>query len=494
MALLGSLNTGASGVKTHGKTMQVVGNNIANVNTFGFKRNNVAFEDLMGNAWPQGASSTEASNGVKIGAVEMDYSQGAFESTALTTDMAIAGGGFFTVVSPSTNKESYTRNGQFSYDKEGFLSTLRGGRIQALKVDRITGESKGIPGALQVLGLVDAPQPTGTGIKGTGMKLAANLDANASVKDVPVDPTNVTDNMYNFATSTTVYDALGNTHAATVAMRKRPDLPEQIDPGTGQPIAGTGVSNQWEYYVMFDGASLGQIPGTMVAVGGGFMQFTDDGKLIAATGGSFEAQPGGVDPDGNPLPGGPPRLIPQPVDPDTGVPQFAIPFGGGAPLVIGINLGEGFNPDDPTDPRSGLDGITQFAGSYNVLRTSADGNPAGTLESIFLEDNGTVNGMFDAGYTRSIGRLVLTKFDNPGKLAQVGENMLVETLGSGKKVTGEAGTAGLGEIRSKSLEQSNVDLSQEFVKMVETQRAFQASAKTVTTSDEMIQDLINMKR
>ena len=494
MALLGSLNTGASGVKTQGKTMQVVGNNIANVNTFGFKSNKVAFEDLMGNAWPQGATFTKASNGVKIGGVQMDHSQGAFETTTLSTDLAIAGGGFFTIVNPSTGKESYTRNGQFSYDKEGFLSTLRGGRIQALKVDRITGVSKGIPGALQVLGLVDAPQPTGTGHKGTGIKLAANLDANASVKDVPVDPTNVLDNMYNFATSTTIYDALGNSHTATIAMRKRPDLPEQIDPGTGQPIAGTGVSNQWEYYVMFDGSSLGQVPGTMVAVGGGFMQFTDDGKLIAATGGSFEAQPGGVDEDGQPLPAGPPRLIPQPVDPDTGVPQFAIPFGGGAPLVIGLHLGDGFNPDDPTDPRSGLDGITQFAGHYNVLRTSADGNPAGILESIFLEDNGTVNGVFDAGYTRAIGRIVLTKFDNPGKLAQVGENMLVETLGSGKKVTAEPGTAGFGEIRSKSLEQSNVDLSQEFVKMVETQRAFQASAKTVTTSDEMIQDLINMKR
>lgn len=494
MALLGSLNTGASGVKTQGKTMQVVGNNIANVNTFGFKSNKVAFEDLMGNAWPQGATFTKASNGVKIGGIQMDHSQGAFETTTLSTDLAIAGGGFFTIVNPSTGKESYTRNGQFSYDKEGYLSTLRGGRLQALKVDRITGDSKGIPGALQVLGLVDAPQPTGTGHKGTGIKLAANLDANASVKDVPVDPTNVLDNMYNFATSTTVYDALGNSHTATVAMRKRPDLPEQIDPGTGQPIAGTGVSNQWEYYVMFDGSSLGQVPGTMVAVGGGFMQFTDDGKLIAATGGSFEAQPGGVDEDGQPLPAGPPRLIPQPVDPDTGVPQFAIPFGGGAPLVIGLHLGDGFNPDDPTDPRSGLDGITQFAGHYNVLRTSADGNPAGILESIFLEDNGTVNGVFDAGYTRAIGRIVLTKFDNPGKLAQVGENMLVETLGSGKKVTAEPGTAGFGEIRSKSLEQSNVDLSQEFVKMVETQRAFQASAKTVTTSDEMIQDLINMKR
>ena len=494
MALLGSLNTGASGVKTQGKTMQIVGNNIANVNTFGFKSNQVAFEDLMGNAWPQGATFTKASNGVKIGGIQMDHSQGAFETTTLSSDMAIAGGGFFTIVNPSTGKESYTRNGQFSYDKEGFLSTLRGGRIQALKVDRITGVSKGIPGALQVLGLVDAPQPTGTGLKGTGIKIAANLDANASIKDVPVDPTNVLDNMYNFATSTTIYDALGNSHTATIAMRKRPDLPEQIDPGTGQPIAGTGVSNQWEYYVMFDGSSLGQVPGTMVAVGGGFMQFTDDGKLIAATGGSFEAQPGGVDEDGQPLPAGPPRLIPQPVDPDTGVPQFAISFGGGTPLVIGLHLGDGFNPDDPTDPRSGLDGITQFAGHYNVLRTSADGNPAGILESIFLEDNGTVNGVFDAGYTRAIGRIVLTKFDNPGKLAQVGENMLVETLGSGKKVTAEPGTAGFGEIRSKSLEQSNVDLSQEFVKMVETQRAFQANAKTVTTSDEMIQDLINMKR
>ena len=494
MALLGSLNTGASGVKTHGKAMQLIGNNIANVNTFGYKSNDVAFEDLMGNSWPQGSAVTKASNGVSIGGVEMDSSQGAFENTSISTDMAIAGGGFFTIVNPVTGKEVYTRNGEFSYNKEGYLSTLRGGLVQALQVDRLTGESKGIPGSLKVLGLVDAPQPTGNGQRGTGIKIAANLDANATVKDIPVDPSNVLDSMYNFATSTTVYDALGNSHAATIAMRKRPDLPEQIDPATGQPIAGTGVSNQWEYYLMFDGASLGQVPGVMIAVGGGFMQFTDDGKLIATTGGSFEAQPGGVGPDGQPLPAGPPRLIPQPVDPDTGVPQFAVAFGGGTPIVLGLHLGEGYNPDDPRDPRTGLDGITQFAGHYNVIRTSADGNPSGNLESIYLQDNGTVNGVFDAGYTRAIGRIVLTKFDNPGKLAQVGDNMLVETLGSGKKVTGEAGTAGLGEIRSQSLEQSNVDLSEEFVNMVETQRAFQASAKTVTTSDEMIQDLINMKR
>ena len=105
-----------------------------------------------------------------------------------------------------------------------------------------------------------------------------------------------------------------------------------------------------------------------------------------------------------------------------------------------------------------------------------------------------MTGVRDSGYTRPIGRIVLTKFDNSGKLAQIGDNLLQETLGSGKKVTGEPGTAGFGEVRSMSLEQSNVDLSQEFVKMIESQRAFQANAKTVSTSDEMISDLINMKR
>jgi flagellar hook protein FlgE len=495
MALLGSLQTGASGVKTQGKAMQVIGNNIANVNTYGFKRNVVAFEDLMGNSYPQGGSFTQVTNGVKIGAVEQEFTQGAFETTSMTTDMAIGGGGYFTVVDPATAKEFYTRNGQFSYDKEGFLSTPRGLRVQALEVDRNTGESKGLPGSMKVLGLVDPPSPSGDGRNGTGIRIAANLDANAIVKDVPLDPTNVRDSMYNFATSTTVYDQYGNTHTATVAFRKRPDLPEQVDATTGLPIPGTGVRNQWEYYMMFDGASLGQMPGTQVAVGGGFLQFTDDGKLIAATSGSFEAQPGGVDPaTGQPLPGGPPRLVPQPVDPETGVPQFAVPFNGEDPVVLGLHLGDGFNPDDPTDPRTGLDGITQFAGKYNVIQASADGNSSGTLENISVQSDGTVIGVFDSGYTRPIGRIVLTKFDNSGKLAQVGDNLLQETQGAGKKVTGQAATAGFGEIRSMSLEQSNVDLSNEFVKMIESQRAFQANAKTVTTSDEMITELVNMKR
>ena len=225
--------------------MQVTGNNISNVNTFGFKRNIIAFEDLLGNDYPQGRSFTKVSNGVKIGSVEMEVSQGALESTQLTTDLAIAGGGYFTVIDPSTSNEYFTRNGQMSYDKDGFLATPRGYRVHALEVARITKESKGLPGSLKILGLVDPPQPSGDGRNNTGMKIAANLDANAVVKDVPFDPTNVRDTMYNFATSTTVYDQYGNTHTASVVFRKRPDLPEQVDAGTGLPIPGSGVRNQW---------------------------------------------------------------------------------------------------------------------------------------------------------------------------------------------------------------------------------------------------------
>ena len=109
MALLGSLQTGASGVRTHGKAMAVVGNNIANVNTFGFKRNEVAFEDVMGNEYPQGASFTQVTNGVKIGAVKQDFTQGTFENTSSHTDMAIGGNGFFTLINPRSGQEIYSR-------------------------------------------------------------------------------------------------------------------------------------------------------------------------------------------------------------------------------------------------------------------------------------------------------------------------------------------------------------------------------------------------
>lgn len=492
MSLLGSLNAGSSGVKTMGKAMTVIGSNIANVNTVGYKSTRVAFEDILASNFSQGVGPTKLSQGVGIASVNSNFSQGSFEQTEKQTDLAMNGNGFFTVLD-DFGKTFYTRAGNFTYDGEGVLSTDRGLFVQVRDIDPQTGESIGFPHKLKILGTVDPPQRTGDGTAGSGIEVKANLDSNSPLRETPFDPTNITSTMYNFSTSTTVFDDLGDEHTATVLFRRRPDIPAQTDPATGQTTPG--VKNQWEWYLSFDGADLGQRPGQLIAQGGGFMQFDDDGRLLQATGGQFVGQPGGVDPvTGQAIPAGPPILQPAPVNPETGYPQVVVDFGGDTPQVIGVNIGVGSNPDDPTDERTGLDGVTQFAAASKVLDVTADGHPSGTLEDVLIGTDGVITGVFDSGHNRQMGQVMLTKFDNPEKLIKAGDNLFNRSVLAGKAVTGSPGIGGFGTVRSQALEQSNVDLSQEFVKMVETQRAFQANAKTVTVSDEMVDVMVNMKR
>lgn len=491
MALLGSLSAGASGVTTFGRAMTVVGSNIANVNTAGYKASRVSFEDILSSDFVQGTGKTKVSQGVNISSINADLSQGSFEQTGVNTDLAINGDGFFRV-QDRFGKSFFTRAGQFTYDKDGYLSTDRGLQVQTKTLDPITGSSIGEPQKLKVLGIVDPPQRTGDGTSGSGIKVEANLDANAPIKEIPFDPTNVQNSMYNFSTTVTVFDDLGDEHTGTLVYRRRPNVPPTTN-AQGQTVPG--VKNQWEWYLTFDGADLGQRPGQQVAVGGGFMQYDDDGRLMQATGGKFAAQPGGVDPVTNqPRPAGPPILQPAPVNPQTGIPQVTIDFGGSSPQVVGISMGLGSNPKDPLDDRTGLDGVTQFASASKVSRISADGHPSGTLEDVVVQYDGTVTARFDSGYSRNLARITLSKFDNPGKLVKTGDNLFQKSASAGNEVIGDPGIGGFGQIRSQTLEQSNVDLAKEFVKMVENQRGFQANAKTVTTSDEMLQDLVGMKR
>ena len=492
MSLLGSLNAGSSGVKTMGKAMTVIGSNIANVNTVGYKTSRVSFEDVLASNFSQGIGPTKLSQGVGIASVNANFAQGSFEQTEKQTDMAINGTGFFTV-KDKFDKTFFTRAGNFSFDAEGMLTTDRGLYVQVKDIDPQSGDTVGFPHRLKVLGTVDPPLRTGDGTLGSGVGLTANLDSNSPIRETPFDPTNVKVTMYNFSTSVTIFDDLGDEHTATVVFRRRPEVPPQTDPTTGQIIPG--IKNQWEWYVLFDGADVGQRPGQLVAQGGGFMQFDDDGRLLQATGGTFVGQPGGIDPvTQQPLPSGPPILQPAPVNPETGLPQIVADFGGDTPQVIGVNLGIGSNPDDPTDERTGLDGVTQFASASKVLDVSADGHPSGTLEDIITGTDGIITGVFDSGHTREMGKMVLTKFDNPEQLIKAGDNLFNRSLLAGKAVVGSPGVGGFGTVRSQALEQSNVDLSKEFVKMVETQRAFQANAKTVTVSDEMVEALVQMKR
>ena len=491
--MIESLYTGASGVKAYSRAMTVVGSNIANVNTGGYKYSRVGFKDVFASSLV--GSDASIGKGVNIGNVTPIFSQGTFENSELETDMAVDGNGFF-VLKDQFGKQLYTRAGDFQFDLEGYLVTKAGLSVQMLDIDKASHESIGTPKKIQILGRVDPPQVTGNGVKkGTGVFVHANLNSNATPPEIPMNTLNVKSSMYNFSTAVSVFDEIGNEHTVTIAFRKIPNQPAQINQATGQPIPGSEGKNQWEWYSLVPGEDIeGGSAGVIQGVGGGFLQFNDDGRLLGDLAGVLQTPPPPVGaPAGTPP--GPPILVAQPKSSEEPRTQIEFRFSNGAPLVrYGFDFGEGSNPLDPNDKRTGLDGMTQFASGHKVNLLGADGNPSGTLESIKINPDGLIEGIFDSGLVKPLSRILLAKFASVEELSRKGDSLYAESLDSGKPIVGDPGKAGLGAVRSKSLEKSNVDLANEFVSMIETQRAFQANAKTVTTSDEMLADLIQMKR
>ena len=486
-----ALHTGASGLQAFGEGMTVIGANIANVNTVGYKSSRVTFRDLL--ATNIAGTNGKLGKGVRLGAVQADFSQGNLRPTTLATDLAIEGNGFFTI-RDQLGRQFYTRAGNFQFDKEGFLVTTDGAFVMVRDVDAISGDTTGFAHPAKLLGLTSPPEPTGDGSNRTGVKITANLDADADIATVPFDPTNVQSDMYNFSTTVTVTDRNGGEHTMTILFRKEQDQPPQIDPATGLAVPGTGVKNRWSWYGVSDASEFGGVQGSLVATSGGFIRFSDDGRMIAATNGRFvQPAPGQIGPDGELIPPGPPILVEAGLEEGAPVPQVTLPYGE-IPLVVGIDFGLGSNPDDLTDNRTGLDGITQFSSDFNVTSIEADGHKAGNLEDIEIERNGTIVGTFDNGDSQSLARIMLTKFASPENLLRRGETLYEESIASGRAIHGNPIDGGLGSVRSRNLERSNVDLAREFVAMIETQRAFQANARSISTSDEMLNDLVSMKR
>jgi len=489
--MIGSLYSGASGVKTQSDAMTVTGSNIANVNTVGYKYNRVNFQDLLSNSM---SGIKAIAKGAKIGDIQNIHTQGSFEATENETDVAVDGNGFFTLKDEG-GKQYYSRAGQFIYDKNGFLTTADGKFLQVKDVNLETNEAVGPMKNINILDQRDPPTPTGDGLKeDTGVSIKANLNSNMQVPNVSVDYDNVTVEMYNFSTAVTVYDNKGNEHSLNVVFRKEPNQPPQIDPATGQEIPDTEVKNTWQWIVLAPGELVeGGVLGTMKGMGGGFLKFSDDGRFISDTPGLIQQQPvpAGA-PPGTPPP--PPQMVVQPIVPGQPT-QIEFNFvQAGTPQTIGFTYGLGSNPDDPQDNRTGLDGLTQFASDFKIISATADGVKSGKLESIFIRQDGTIDGAFDSGRVKALGRIALTDFKAKEKMKLEGENLYTESFDSGTPIVNDPGKGGMGTISSKTLEHSNVDLSHEFVRMIEGQRAFQANAKTVTTSDEILADLIQMKR
>ena len=429
MSISSTMYTGVSGLTAESDALNVVGDNIANSNTVGFKSQRAVFEDMLGRS----VGSTGAGSGVRMASVQQMFTEGSLSNTGVSTDVSIGGDGFFVVAGAvnGTQGSFYSRAGQFSVNASGSLVNPEGLTLQGYKAASSGGFSSSLSG---ITVPTSSLAPTAT----TKMTVVANLDATAQPPATPWDVTNPSATS-NFSTSMTVYDSVGTTHNVNVYFEK------------------TSTPGQWNYHAVVDGGDLaGGTAGTNQEIGTGTVQFGTDGSLTSI---------------------------------NTGTPITAS-FANATPnQAISLNFGS-----TTAGGGNGTDGLTQYASTSSVASQSADGYAAGSLSGVSIDGNGVVSGNYSNGQTVAIAQIALAKFNSNDGLARTGQDLWSATQASGAAALGAAGQGGRGSTTSGTLEQSNVDIASEMVNLISDQRAFQANSKTITTADEMMQDLVNLKQ
>jgi flagellar hook protein FlgE len=419
MGISSALYSGVSGLNTNSQAMSVIGNNLANTNTVGFKGARTVFSDLLSSRINGSGGSSQVGRGVGMSKVDNIFSQGTFESTESNLDVAIEGEGFFMLKQPGDDTTYYSRAGAFRFDEEGYLINPEGLRVQGKGYD-VNGELiAGDPTDIQVSneGLI-AGQVT------TEMTLNTNLDSSSLIIAAPflyTDPTT-----FNYSSSAQIFDTLGNPHLITTYFKKT-------------------AANTWNWYWTSEdaaGTPMGQT--TAGAAAAGVLTFTPDGELTVV------------------------------------------------PTVGNTGALNWNNGTTPTALQITFD-TTQFNSDSVVISQNQNGYGAGNLTGVNINEDGIVIASYSNGRQILVSSLVLAKFTNPNGLELAGSNLYQETTSSGAPRTGLPG-AELGKVFTNSLEQSNVDMGTEFVKMITAQRGFQANSKIITTVDELLGELINLKR
>jgi len=434
MTILKSLNTGASGLRSHGRAMGVTSDNIANVNTVGFKRSRAVFQDILGRSINSNiGASPMAGAGSKVGAIQQMWSQGALLTTDAPTDLALNGDGFFVVDGNlgGIDGRYYTRAGQFRIDESGTLVNPSGMRLQGYTVNP-DGSVSGQLGDLNVEGAAIPATPT------ENVEVGVQLDSNEAVIGrvaTPFDPADP--DTYHHSTETVVYDSLGNAHSTTMYFTKT-------------------APNEWSWNAVVDGAEVAGAPAGPFEIASGTLTFTTEGAL----------------------------------DTETAAP-VATDFTDATP---GQQVNFDFGDAITTDGGTGLEGSTQFADESTTTSISQDGYAAGTVAGISVAGDGTVNGVFSNGQQRILGRVAVADFASVDGLERAGSSLWAATQDAGEPLIDAASTGGRGSIVSGALEQSNVDIGQEFVDLIGFQRGFQANSRIITTADEMYGELVNLKR
>jgi flagellar hook protein FlgE len=466
--MMRSLFSGASGLQNHQTRMDVIGNNIANINTTGFKRNRVNFQDILyqqlqGASRPTedlgGVNPKEVGLGMSIASIDTLHIQGSLQTTGVPTDIAIQGQGFF--ILDDMGKQLFTRAGAFSVDSEGVMvNPANGMKVQGWMARELNGYtvldvSRPIEEIVIPVGGKDPARAT------TLINFACNLDKR--IPELPENPTG--DQIFRSTWSTTIdiYDSFGDKHILQVEFTRVP-----------------GVNNSWNATVIVDPQNEADTNTTISfgeeapAVGGPTVftvNFSNNGTLLSAedgdgniSGASGQVQMFVAYDVQNSTPNEDGTLVRQ---------EFVLNLG---------NVG-GFT-----------NSITQYAEASSTKAVEQDGYTMGYLDNFKIDSSGIITGIFSNGTNRILGQVAMATFPNQGGLEKAGDNTFRVSNNSGTANIGPSGIAGKGKIVSGALEMSNVDMADQFVDMIVTQRGFQANSKTIQTADQLLQELLTLKR
>lgn len=445
MSLFSTLNVGSAGLGVSSTWMNVIGDNISNLNTTGYKSGRASFADFL----PQHVFGLNGGGQVGAGAttsqVNTMFGQGAFETTDNGLDMAISGNGFFVV--SDGQQDFYTRAGEFGYDTEGYVVNGAGLRVQGYSGDGVAlsaalGDIKiptgDIPGTATANVVVDstlsADEEIGAELAaldfyGTGAGASSLVDAGEAA---------------DFTTSTTVYDSRGVGHDVTVLFER------------------TGA-DQWSWRAVSDASEVVDSTGTAFAtdsgnafeIASGTLTFGTDGSLASTTQTDTSATTGWS-------------------------------FNGSDTPAINFDFGM-------DSSGTVTDGAVTMSGEESALNSlSQDGTMAGQLTGLTVSADGTMVGAYTNGESKDIGRVALATFEATNGLERIGNSLFRATPDAGQAAVGMAGTGGRGDISGNALEKSNVDLEGQFVSMITAQRSYQASSKVISTANETLQTLMQL--
>lgn len=426
MSILSSFNIGVTGLQAAGSSMGVIGDNIANAGTHGFKSSRAEFQDMLAQSLKGIDGGDQMGSGTKLAHITSQFTQGTISRTQNITDLAINGNGFFQVEAPFGT--GYTRDGAFHFDKDGYMVNGDGYRVRGFTADE-KGEITNMQGPIKLGNTNIAATAT------SEVSMRMNLDSRDGIKTFdPARP----DKTSNFNTSVTVFDSTGAARLVTMYFNKLQD-------------------GNWQYHAMVDGKDAANgVPGQMVEMANGTLKFNQKGVL------EEEVQ---------------------------GLNAFNFNKGALAGQKITFNFGESVK-----EGGTGMDATTQYGSKSSVAKHTSNGNSAGTLASMSFNDHGILTAVYDNGEQRNLGQVAIAKFENNEGLFKTGKNLFKQTLKSGQAAVGKPGADGRGEVLAKSIEQSNVDIANEFVNLMAAQRNFQANTRTITTSDQMLQEVLNIKR